>query len=190
MAGIFNRNHLITLHNILILFIFTSAPALYADTSLEEKIKDLENRIKSLEKVVYEHKVTETAEFKERKEKFDEESYSKKIKLYDLEAKYMESLLDGKVPGVTFKLKNEGDKSLSRVEVTVYFLDKDNNSIYEESFYPVNTEGMFSDSKPLKPNYVWRMERGKFYSAKSAPDEWKSGNAKAEVTSVKFLKDQ
>lgn len=190
MTSIFNPKQVLNSCKTIILSILTLAPAVYADTNLEEKIKDLENRIKSLEKVVFVDKVTETSEFKERKDKFDTESYIEKIKLYDLEAKYMESLLDGKVPGVTFKLKNEGDKTLSRVEVTVYFLDKDDNSIYEESFYPVNTEGMFSDSKPLKPNYVWRMERGKFYSAKSAPDEWKSGNTKAEVTSVKFSKDQ
>ena len=63
--------------------------------------------------------------------------YIDKLRLYDLQARYFTDLLDGKVAGVTFKLKNEGSKTLKRVEVTVYFKDASGNIIREDSFNPV-----------------------------------------------------
>ena len=32
------------------------------------------------------------------------------------------------------------------------------------------------------------MERGKFYQAKSVPDDWKAGKVKAKITDVEFAK--
>jgi type VI secretion system VasI family protein len=112
-------------------------------------------------------------------------AYIEKVKLYDFEARYYESVLDGRIPGVTFKLKNDGDKTLNRVEVTVYFKDAKGNTIAEEKFLPVLVrEYAIGDNKPLKPGYIWQIERGKFYTAKSVPSEWGEGSAVAAVTSV------
>jgi hypothetical protein len=110
------------------------------------------------------------------------------IDLYDFEARYMDSILDGRVPGVEFKLKNNGDKVLNQVEVTVYFQDAAGNTIAEEDFYPVLvTDYSFSgDRKPLKPGYVWQQENGRFYSAKSVPSEWAEGRATAKITDIEF----
>lgn len=105
-------------------------------------------------------------------EKIDTEAEAKdyianSLELYDVESKYFDSILDGKVPGVLFKIKNKGDKSLDRVEVKCYFLDATGNRISEEDFYPVNVSAYSfgGDNKPLKPGYVWSMESGKFYTA-------------------------
>jgi len=116
----------------------------------------------------------------------EEQEYIKSIELYDFQAKYFESLLEGKVPGVKFKLRNNGNRSLKKVEVTVYFKDASGNTIYEENFLPVNTSSWFEPDKPLKPQYIWQMERDKFYSAKNAPDEWQEGNATANITAIEF----
>ena len=110
------------------------------------------------------------------------------LELYDVSAKYMDSLLDGRVAGVLFKLRNKGERSLDKVEVTVYFKDQNGNVIAEEEYTPVLvSEFSFSgDNKPLKPGYVWQMEKGKFYAAKSVPSEWKEGSVAASITEIRF----
>lgn len=110
------------------------------------------------------------------------------LELYDVSAKYMDSLLDGRVAGVLFKLRNKGERSLAKVEVTVYFKDQNGSVIAEEEYIPVLvSEFSFSgDNKPLKPGYVWQMEKGKFYAAKSVPSEWKEGSVAASITEIRF----
>lgn len=110
---------------------------------------------------------------------------AKNIEVYGLTARYMDSLLDGRVPGVTFKIRNKGDRTLDGVEVTVEFLDAEGNAIAEEVYNPVIAGGYSSDP-PLRPKYIWQNERGRFYSAKSVPSEWKSGNARAFVSDIEF----
>lgn len=110
------------------------------------------------------------------------------LELYDLEAEYKDSFIDENVPGVLFKLRNSGERTLSEVEVTVYFKDVDGNVISEEDYHPVLvSEYSFSgDNKPLKPGYIWQMEKGKFYKAKNVPDEWEEGNVEASITNIEF----
>ncbi len=114
--------------------------------------------------------------------------YIENISLYDIKSGYYDTYLDGKVPGVKFKLKNNGNKSLKKVKVTIYFKDKNGSIIFEEDFHPILvTEYSFlNDNKPLKPNYVWSMGRDKFYKVESVPSEWKSGNVEAKITDIEF----
>lgn len=107
------------------------------------------------------------------------------LQLYDLSAAYHDSLLDGRIPGVDFKIKNNGPRTLSEIDVRVVFYDENDKPISEETYYPV-LDSDFSDSKPLKPNYIWQQESGKFYSAKNVPSEWKAGKVTATITEIKF----
>jgi len=110
------------------------------------------------------------------------------LRLYEFEAKNFDSLLDGRVPGVDFKIKNEGGRTINSLTVRVVFFDANDKPIAEEVFYPVNV-GEYStgnEAKPLRPNYIWQQESGQFYTAKSVPSEWKEGNAKATITELKF----
>lgn len=111
------------------------------------------------------------------------------LTLYGVTSKYYDSVLDGKVPGVDFKIKNNGDQALSRVEVTIYFKDESDAVIFEKSFLPVLvSEYSFSgNNDPLKPGYIWQQERGHFYSAKDVPSEWSEGNVEAEITRIEFF---
>lgn len=111
--------------------------------------------------------------------------YAKNIEVYDFEASMKDSLTNGRVPGLNFKLKNNGDKTVSQVKVTVYFQDGDGKNIAEEDFYPINTSSIMGGG-PLKPGYVWQQEKGKFYMAKSVPSEWKPGAASIAVTGVEL----
>ena len=107
------------------------------------------------------------------------------LELYDLSAKYRDLLLSGRVPGVLFKLRNKGERSLDRIKVVVYFEDAKGSVLAEEDFLPVGVS-RFSDDKPLKPGYIWQMEQGKFYAAESVPSEWKEGAVSAKVTDIEF----
>ena len=125
---------------------------------------------------------------KQKKDALKRAYISQQLELYDVTVEYMDSLIDGKVPGVLFKLRNKGKKTLDQVEVTVYFKDATGAVIAEEDFHPVLvSEYSYSgDNKPLKPGYVWQMESGKFYSAKSVPSEWEEGSIDAAITDIEF----
>ena len=59
-------------------------------------------------------------------------------------------------PGVWGELKNNGDKTLDKVEITIYFLDKEGNPISEKTYSPINASGQdfgMSDTSALKPKY-------------------------------------
>ena len=113
------------------------------------------------------------------------------LDLYETRARYMNSVLDGRVPGVLFKLRNRGDRQLDKVEVTVYFKDSTGRIIHEEDYTPILvSEFSFNDNKPLKPGYIWQMESGRFYSAKSVPEEWVEGSVDMKITDIRFSKAQ
>jgi hypothetical protein len=114
------------------------------------------------------------------------------LELYAFEAKYMQSALDGRIPGVTFKLRNKGDRTLDRVKVVVMFKDRAGSVIAEKDFLPVLVTdfGSRDDNTPLRPGYIWQMERVRFYGAKSVPTEWKEESAEAKVTEIRFAKEK
>lgn len=113
------------------------------------------------------------------------------LKVYNLEGRYFDSLLDGRVPGVDFKIKNDGDRTLDEVKVKVVFYDDQDKPIGEEEYYPVLvTSSGIGDNTPLRPNYIWQQESGQFYSAKSVPSEWKTGKVSASITDIEFAPDE
>ena len=113
------------------------------------------------------------------------------LEVYALEAKYYNSVLDGRVPGVTFKVKNNGSRTLNKVAVRIVFHDARGLPIAEETYFPV----LVSDysygraNTPLRPNYIAQQERGQFWSAKSVPTEWQTGRATATITEIEFGPD-
>jgi hypothetical protein len=154
-----------------------------------EKVQMKQANLQS-EAVQAEREVEEQAKTeKERKEKEEKKAYIPSIDLYGFKAKYFSTYLDGRIPGVEFKLKNKGTRTLRKVEVTVYFKDRSGTVIAEKDYNPVLvTEYSFGgDNKPLKPNYIWQLERGKFLQATSIPAEWAEGNAEARITDIDFL---
>jgi TonB family protein len=116
----------------------------------------------------------------------EKRAYLDQIELYDLAAETVDAF-NGTRARVGFKLRNHGDRTLSKVEVTVYFKDKDGTTIAEERFHPVwVTRASARHDVPLKPNYIWQQERGKAFTAKSVPDEWQVGAIEAVITDIEF----
>jgi len=83
---------------------------------------------------------------------------------------------------------NKGNRTLNRVELTVYFLDQNGVVVGEEDFYPVLVTkfSLSGDNKPLKPNYV----KDFGYTVEvSAPSTW-SKKVKAKITNIEFAEQE
>lgn len=113
-----------------------------------------------------------------------ENAYMKySVLLYELSVKRSRPARDARWVEVSFKLKNDGDRSLDRVVVTVYFHDVAGRAIAEEKFYPLLVGGsLFGDPRPLKPGYIWDE---KDFDAQ-VPSEWKEGAVEAKITDISF----
>lgn len=145
-----------------------------------EEVLSLNGEMVEAQKAIKETK-QEIQDIKKKQE------YLNKVSLYDLKAKYYETYLEKKVTGVEFKIKNKGNRTLKEVEVTVYFKDAKGTVIAEKQYHPVLvTKYSYGRNKPLKPNYIWQQERGKFYKADSVPTEWKEGAISANITNIEF----
>ena len=118
----------------------------------------------------------------------EEAAYIKQnLRLYDLRAKRYDSVLDGNVPGVDFKIQNNGNRTLNKVTVRVVFYDAAGNPISEEEYNPVIvSEYSIGDNAPLRPHYIWQQELGSFYEAKNVPSEWAEGKASATIADIEF----
>ena len=168
--------------------------ALLSDAKQLRESKKLSGAIQKYEEVLaLNGEMVEAKEaIKETKQEIhdieEKQKYLSQVVLYDLKAKYYETYLEKKIPGVEFKVKNKGSRTLKEVQVTVYFKDTKGTVIAEKEYHPVLvTKYSFSgDNKPLKPNYIWQMEHGKFYKADSVPTEWKEGAVSANITNIEF----
>jgi ribosome-binding factor A len=85
--------------------------------------------------------------------------------------------------GVFGEVKNKGDKTLKRVEITTYCLDKDGKVVFEKNYTPVliSEYNFMGDNQPLKPNYTRQFG----CKLSDAPSDW-SGKVRVAVTDVEF----
>jgi hypothetical protein len=133
-------------------------------------------------------KVGVTKTTKSMEEFAEKMNYIDKVEITEFVAKRIDTYLKKKVPAVRISLKNKGDRSLDKVKVTVYFNDKDGNTIFEEDFHPVlvSKYSFGGDKKPLKPGYVKEMQKDKYYTLESVLSAWKEGQAIAKVVDIEF----
>ncbi len=89
-------------------------------------------------------------------------------------------------PGVYAEVKNNSNKTLDEVEITIYFLDEQGNPVSEKSYSPVNASARSfgtSDYSALKSKYSRKFG----YKADDAPSDW-SKKVTVQVTKVRFAK--
>lgn len=126
---------------------------------------------------------------KELAEQAIKQDYINNIEIFEFEAKRIDTYLNKNIPAVRFAIKNNGNRSLDKVEITVYFYDWDDNPIFEETYLPVLvSEYSFSNNDPLKPNYIRRQKSGEYYTIDQLGPEW-SGKANAIVSDIRFSED-
>jgi hypothetical protein len=110
-------------------------------------------------------------------------AYQEHLEVYDFVATRIDTFLEENVAAVRFKVRNTGDQVVTRLEVTVFLRDENDRVIFERRLTPVSTSG-FSSGEPLKPNYIFQMEEGRYYTLENAPDEWQTGNAILEISRI------
>lgn len=117
-------------------------------------------------------------------------NYIDKVTITEFSAKRIDTYSKKSVPAVRISLKNNGDRSLDKVKVIVYFQGKNGNTIFEEDYHPVlvSKYSFGNDNKPLKSGYVKEMEKGKYYTLDSALTDWVEGKSVAKVVDVEFSK--
>jgi hypothetical protein len=105
--------------------------------------------------------------------------YLSKVVVRD--TKVGKSVLDEK--GVWGEVKNGGDSTLDRVEITIFFLDSAGKPVHEMT-YPavlVSEYSLSGDNTPLKPGYSRKFGA----RADDAPSDW-AGKVEIKVTDVQF----
>ena len=112
--------------------------------------------------------------------------YFSNVVVYDFSSKYYQQYFSGKVPGVVFKIKNNGDRELKKIQLTVYFKDNMDKVIHEDIFTPISEFSWQNNSQLLKPNRIWQLEEGYYLKAENVPSEWKEGSAYIMVTDIEF----
>jgi len=147
---------------------------------LEEVEKELEELVKELG-----GDRAKLVDFEVHEEDQLKQAYVQNIEIFEFDAKFINTILDNKVPGVRFALRNNGNRSLDKVNVTVYFHDKNNQPIYEKTFHPISVGLFSSNDSPLKPNYIWRNKASNYYTIEQLGPEW-SGEAKAVISDIEF----
>ena len=113
---------------------------------------------------------------------------NKFLKILDFEAKYM-STYSGKTAGATYRVKNTGPKTITRIDAIIYLKDRENNIIFEEKILVMNCDSAYTFSgndNPLKPNYIHSFEKDKFRPIEKCPTEWKEGNASMKIVDIEF----
>ena len=146
---------------------FAEAKAKYSEIlALSSRDDEAPKRIKELDEKIVKYK--------------EKQAYFPNIEVRNV--KIGKSILNE--TGVFGELKNKGDRSLKRVKVTTYCLDKDGKVVFEKDFPAVLvSEYSFGlrENKPLKPNYSQQFG----YKLDDAPSDW-SGKVRVEVTDLEF----
>jgi hypothetical protein len=85
---------------------------------------------------------------------------------------------------VSFGLKNNGDRAVTGIKVTVSFMDTNGVVCHQE---PI---AAFSDqtNAPMLPGQSWGSDPDNPYTIMGLPDSWQGGYDYAQVTDVQFLK--
>ena len=92
----------------------------------------------------------------------------------------------GEVPGLSaVSLKNNGERDIDEVTITVYFQDLSNKNIAEASFVVI---GNLWSADKLKANYSWAMEKNKFFEITNLSDEVDISRYTVEVSHIEFSK--
>ena len=90
---------------------------------------------------------------------------------------------DHECPAVWGKIKNTGDRTVSRVVVTAYFPDSTGKVVFEKEYPALSTGALMNNDSPLRPGYI--KEFG--YVVKDCPSECVPESVRVSVTGVELI---
>lgn len=134
--------------------------------SLDKNNKTIQEKISELD--------VKIEEYKSKKDYFD------KIEVRDIQIDTGHIFSNINVLG---EIKNNGDKTLKEVEITIYCLDENDKAVYEKIQYPIldSEYSSINVRAPLKPNYSRKFD----YNLDEAPSDW-SKKVMIKVTNIEF----
>lgn len=110
------------------------------------------------------------------------------LDIFEVKADWIDTFSDKHVPAIRYAVKNNGTETLTKIKVVVYFLDESGVPFQEEDYLPVFvTDSITNDNSPLKPNYTYRMDKGRWMTVPNLGDEW-SGKIEIKISDVEFAK--
>ena len=114
--------------------------------------------------------------------------YAKLIEIDITSAKYIRTYTKGRVPGLRFRVKNNGARTIERLVVVVFFLDVNDAPIGEEEISLITNFGMFSDTGLLKSNYSMKIpdDPDEYRVSPHITSEWKPGNVQLVIKEIQF----
>ena len=99
-----------------------------------------------------------------------------------------ETYYNTKVWGLSeIKIKNNGDKSIAQVTITVYFKDENGSTIGENNIN-IGIADIYNTVSALKPNYEWASEKDHYYELKNLSDNINPARNEIKITNIKFDK--
>ena len=118
-------------------------------------------------------------------EKEEEIYLDEYMKLNNYKVGFSSSWGEGDVPSVSkLEFKNNGNKDISTITVTVYFKDENGKNIAEKSVVVIG-----SYDTPLKAGYSWRMEDDRYYELENLTSEIDMNRSEVKITKIEFKKN-
>lgn len=117
------------------------------------------------------------------------EEYRQMVELTLLEAKVISTYVNGDIPGVRIRVRNNGARTITRMRVRLVWTDAAGQPIGESETSPVYTEGLMRPTSPLRPGYVQEhpSERDRYTTHDDIPSElWEGGSVRMEIIELEF----
>ena len=100
----------------------------------------------------------------------------------------IDTWLKGRVPGVRMEAKNLGNLTITELETTVYYKNKQGQTIHEEKFYPVLVSEYSSNTGPLEPCRTKSMKKDKYFVIEYNLENWDPKQTTYEITGINFYR--
>lgn len=98
------------------------------------------------------------------------------------------------IPGVTFKIRNNGDRDLSKIWVEVTFYGGSGREVSSEMFDPLNDLRPKGYGQVLKAGETWEFPSSEYYGSVSTStvwqQNWEPGQARVTIVDVEFTDEQ
>ncbi len=125
--------------------------------------------------------------FNKKQEFFTEQEYLENILVYDFKAEKINNKEGKNLPLIKFSLQNGENKTISKLSVKVYFKDKDNNIIHEETFVPVDESSTdLMVASPFKPGCVMEPEINNKFVVNKSLSNWDMNKTTLKIETLKF----
>lgn len=117
----------------------------------------------------------------------EEEIYIKEsLSLDSAKVSMCEGYLGSDVGLSQVSIKNNGDKNVEEMVVTVYFQDENGENIAEASFMVI---GGYMGGDTLKANYSWKLEDDKYYAIDNLASEVNITKYYVEISDITFAEN-